>query len=53
MAIQNKLEQRSFNQMKIFPSQTETFRKRVIEVRKAYIYVLDNIFIYNGNCSDM
>ena len=29
------------------------FCKRVAEVRKAYIYVLDNIFIYNGNRSDM
>ena len=52
-AIQNKPDQRSFNQMKIFPSQTETFRKRVVEVRKAYIYALDNIFLYNVQYSDM
>ena len=52
-AIQNKPDQRSFNQMKVFLSQTETFRKRVVEVRKAYIYALDNIFLYNVQYSDM
>ena len=31
----------------------KTFRKRVGEVRKKSIQVLVNIFIYNGNRSDM